>query len=286
MFANRDIVQKSRIHRCGTGSSPHIEAGLYMRRPKRAHDSSDAPRGSLPAVRDALFGGKIVFWQPKEGYRVNVDSLLLARFAAVSRPNARHLVDLGAGAGAVTLAYAQWATFRTCTLVEQEPELGALAIRNLHEASLPGAALALDVTGELPSALRGVADVVVSNPPFFANGTRDPDNGLRTRARSGPIEPFLRAAAAVMGRRAHAFFAYPAPALPEFVASAARAGLVPKRMRLVHAFATTPARLVLLELKRAKPGALVIEPAIVEWSSPGSRSPELAAIVAGLKSCR
>jgi tRNA1Val (adenine37-N6)-methyltransferase len=252
-----------------------------MRRPKRAHDSSDAAGGPVPAVRDALFGGKIVLWQPKEGYRVNVDSLLLARFAAVCRPNARHLVDLGAGTGAVALAYGHWATFGTCTLLEREPLLGSLATRNLREAHLPGSALTVDVAADLPSALRGVADVVVSNPPFFSQGTRGPETGLRTRARSGPIDPFLRAAAAIMGKRGYAFFAYPAPALPEFIASAARAGLVPKRLRLVHAFATTPARVALLELRRAKAGGLVIEPAAVEWLSPGCRSPELTALVAG-----
>lgn len=252
-----------------------------MRRPKPAHDSSDPSGGSLPAARDALFGGKIVFWQPKEGYRVNVDSLLLARFAALCRPSARHLVDIGAGAGAVTLAYAHWATFGTCTLLEQEPALRAFATRNLEAAHLRGSTLTLDVAEELPSALRGVADVIVSNPPFFTNGTRGPDTRLRTKARSGPVEPFLRAAATIMGKRAYAFFAYPAPALPEFIASAARMGLVPKRLRLVHAFATTPARLALLELRRAKPGGLVIEPALVEWLARGARSPELTAIVAG-----
>lgn len=263
-------------------TGPHIEAGLYMRRPRRAHDSSDQPRGSVPAVRDALFGGKVVFWQPEGGYRVNVDSLLLAQFAAACRPKARHLVDLGAGAGAVTLAYAHWATFETCTLLEQEPALGALATRNLRESGLKGSALTLDVAEELPSTLRGVADLVLSNPPFFAEGTRAPEDGIRTRARSGPVEPFLRTAAAVMGKRAYAFFVYPAPALPEFIASAARTGLVPKRLRLVHAFATAPARLALLELRRAKPGGLVIEPATVEWVSPGARSPELSAIVTGI----
>jgi tRNA1Val (adenine37-N6)-methyltransferase len=264
-------------------ASPN-EAGLYMRRTNRAHDSSD-PRWALaPAVRNSLFAGKVGLWQPVRGYRVNIDSLLLAHFAAACRPKAQHLVDLGAGVGAVALAYAHLARARQCTLLEREPGLAVLAERNLREARLDGSALVVDLGEDLPAALRGVADIVVSNPPFFAGGTRagpDGADGIRQRARSGPLEPFLRAAAAVMGRRAYAYFAYPASALPEIIGLGQGVGLVAKRLRLVHSFATTPARLVLLELRRAKPGGLVIEPSIVEWITRGTRSPDLAALVAG-----
>ena len=59
------------------------------------------------------------------------------------------------------------------------------------------------------------------------------------------------------------------------------AGLVAKRVRFVHAFADAPARLALLELRRAKPGGLVVAPPLVEWSAKGVRSAAVEAILAG-----
>jgi tRNA1Val (adenine37-N6)-methyltransferase len=252
-----------------------------MRRPNRARDSSKLGVAATQPVRDALFSGEVLLWQPARGYRVNVDSLLLADFAAARRPEARHVFDLGAGVGAVTLAYAHLASVKTCTLIEREQALAALAERNLDLAHVRGRVLPLDLTQALPDALRGLADIVVSNPPFFPRGTSSPPDGVRSRARSGALEPFLRAAAMVMGRRAYAFFAYPSPALSEIMAAARTNGRVAKRLRLVHAFRTTPARLALLELRRAKPGGLVIEPPIVEWAEQGVRSQELDALVKG-----
>jgi tRNA1(Val) A37 N6-methylase TrmN6 len=97
----------------------------------------------------------------------------------------------------------------------------------------------------------------------------------------GPLEPFLRAASAGLGRRSTAFFAYPAPALDALFVRARDQSLVPKRLRLVHAYATSPARLALVEVRHAKPGGLVVEPPLIEWLDEGIRSPELASLVAG-----
>src|SRR5262249_14645917 len=126
------------------------------------------------------------------------------------------------------------------------------------------------------------ADLVVCNPPFFPpeRGTLAHDQSRR-QARSGSLEPFLRAARlALAGPRARAAFCYPAAALTQFLAAASDAGLVPKRLRLVHPRSSEPARLVLVELRVANPGGLIVNPPLVEWEG-RARSPELTRIVAG-----
>nr|MDQ2646873.1 methyltransferase [Myxococcota bacterium] len=50
---------------------------------------------------DALLGGAVELLQPREGYRVNVDSILLAAFASGRR--VALAVDLGSGVGALAL---------------------------------------------------------------------------------------------------------------------------------------------------------------------------------------
>jgi tRNA1Val (adenine37-N6)-methyltransferase len=123
---------------------------------------------------------------------------------------------------------------------------------------------------------------VASNPPFFPPASGTPArNGQQRRARSGHLEPFVRAAQALLaGPRGRAAFCYPAAGLTDLFAAARVSGLVPKRLRLVHPRAGEPARLALVELRIAKPGGLVVEPALIEWEG-RARSAELAAIVAG-----
>jgi tRNA1(Val) A37 N6-methylase TrmN6 len=65
------------------------------------------------------------------------------------------------------------------------------------------------------------------------------------------------------------------------LAAAGATSLVAKRVRFVHAFVTLPARLALVELRRAKPGGLVVEAPLIEWVAPNLRSPELAALISG-----
>jgi tRNA1(Val) A37 N6-methylase TrmN6 len=211
-----------------------------------------------------------------------VDTLLLADFAARFRPSAHRVVDLGAGVGALALAFTHLAKVGRCELVEREAELAALAKRNLAAAGVAGTVHVGDLAGDgLPGPLRASADVVLSNPPFFARSAAGRGDPARQSARAGPLEPFVRAAALAMGRRARSFFVYPASALPELLAAAQAVGLVPKRLRLVHAFSHSEARVALVDLRRAKPGGLVIDPPCVEWSAPRLRSPELEALVSG-----
>lgn len=239
---------------------------------------------ALPASaeRTALLRGKLALAQPARGYRVNVDTLLLAHFAAATRARAKRVVDLGAGVGALALAYGFFASASHADLVESDASLTPLALRNLRDSGQRGEVFTADLALDgLPGSLRAVADVVLSNPPFFAHRGSSRRDGARHGARHGALEPFLRAASDAMGRRAHAFFAYPAAALPEFLHAARGVGLVAKRLQLVHAFSGSPARLSLVELRRAKPGGLVVDPPVVEWTERGVRSELLARIVDG-----
>jgi tRNA1Val (adenine37-N6)-methyltransferase len=233
-------------------------------------------------TRDALLGGTLTLTQPRVGYRVNVDSILLAAFACHGRA-AKCAVDLGAGVGALALIAARAGAAQSVVLVERDPDLARLARENLTANDVDGSVVERDLERQgLPPGLAQRADLVLCNPPFFpaATGTRSQRAPL---ARGGELGPFLRAAArALSGPRTRAAFCYPAAALVELLVGAREARLVPKRLRLVHARGDTPARLALVELRIAKPGGLVIEPPLVEWHTGRARSPELARLVSGV----
>ena len=231
---------------------------------------------------DSLFGGRVVLAQPARGYRVNVDAILLAAFAAVPRRRAR-VVDLGAGVGAVGLALHDAGLVRELHAVDSEPLLAALLRENLERSGVPGAVYERDLAvAGLPRALAQGADLVVSNPPFFEPGTgRTQAHPRAARGRTGVLAPFVAAAArALAGPRARAAFVYPAATLPHLLSAAEAAKLVAKRLRFVHAKPDAPARVALVELRRAKPGGLIVEAPLVEWLANGERSAEVANLVA------
>lgn len=230
---------------------------------------------------DGLFAGALLLDQPARGYRVNVDALLLASFAATRQ--ASLCVDLGAGVGAVALALHHLGTVKRIELVEVEAELARLAEFNLQRAGATGAVHRADLASGLPRALRQRADLVVCNPPFFEpSQARSARERLTSVARVGSLSPFLRAASgALKGTRGRAAFAYPARSLAVLLRDAERLGLVPKRLRLVHAEHTAPARLALVELRHARPGGLLIEAPLIEWSAKGLRTRELSELLSG-----
>ncbi|MGH7269551.1 MAG: methyltransferase, partial [Polyangiaceae bacterium] len=88
--------------------------------------------GALIESQDALFGGRVILFQPARGmgYRTNVDALLLAWFAASSRP-APTAFDLGAGVGAVGLSLLRLGAATRVVFVEIDESPAALARRNL-----------------------------------------------------------------------------------------------------------------------------------------------------------
>lgn len=246
-------------------------------------DEVETARSYLETTHDSLFGGQVTFVQPRRGYRVNVDSLLLADFASRGRC-VPHALDLGSGVGAIALALHHLRSAAHFSLLDRNPELLRLAELNLAERGVQPASFVLDLESDsLPPSLDGTADLVTANPPFFEPSTSrvSPVPALG-QARFGSVEPFLKAAAsALRSGKSRAVFAYPARSLESFLETARRVQLVAKRLRFVHSRQSQPARLALVELRRARPGGLAVEPPLIEWGDGQERTPELVRIISG-----
>lgn len=232
---------------------------------------------------DTLLGGALRLRQPKSGYRVNVDSLLLVDFA-----RGRHverLVDLGAGVGALGLVALQQGIARRALLIESSAELAALARDNIEQSGLSAQVSELDLAREKPR--ESGIPLVLCNPPYYPPHSHRPaQSAAKASARSGDVAPFVKAAAALVARKTgRALFCYPAQLLPELLGVAAKHQLIAKRLRFVHARQDAPARLALVELRAARPGGLVIEPPLFEWIG-RQRAPELAWVSGGRASGR
>jgi tRNA1Val (adenine37-N6)-methyltransferase len=233
----------------------------------------------VAVTSDTLFGGRVTLTQPakKTGYRVNVDALLLASFAAATGRKSRAVVDLGAGVGAVGLALLHLDAAAHVTMVELDESLCDLAEEN---ARANGWSRVVHVVRDDVGNVTGVAaDLIVCNPPYFAPGRGRAPAARVLRARSGSLEPFVDAARRLSGRRARSCFVYPATEATTLLTCLRARGLEPKRLRAVHSKSTSPARVVLVEACPGKAGGLIVEPPLVEVDARGRPSDALRAIV-------
>jgi tRNA1(Val) A37 N6-methylase TrmN6 len=150
-------------------------------------------------TEDALLGGRVRLLQPRRGYRVAIDAVLLA--AAIDAAAGQRVLDLGAGVGAVGLCLA--ARVRGCSVVgvEVQPALAELAERNatLNGMSARVRTIIHDLARPLPSDL-GKFDYVATNPPYLAaagaDPSPDPSKALATVESSADLARWLAVATA------------------------------------------------------------------------------------------
>lgn len=132
--------------------------------------SGSAAAGSVPETtrRDGLLDGRVRLHQPRSGYRVAVDPVLLA--AACPATAGARVLDLGCGVGAASLCLLARVPDLVVVGLELQSELTALARAN---AAQNGAADRFaPVVGDVgrPPVRAAAFDHVIANPPYHRAG--------------------------------------------------------------------------------------------------------------------
>lgn len=133
----------------------------------------------LAVTENALLDGKLVLRQPKDGFRVAIDTILLA--AAVPAASGTRVFEPGAGCGAAALCLARRVAGVRVTGIEAQPAMVALAGENIRANRLGRAVEIIegDVSASLPPRIALPFEHVMINPPYLngASGRRPPDPG-------------------------------------------------------------------------------------------------------------
>lgn len=216
---------------------------------------------------DELWPGGPRFKQVEGSFKLSTDSVLLAHFACGIR--AKKILDLGCGAGVLTVLTAHARPGAAVEGIDIQPESAALTKENMAENGFDAAGI---VNGDLRQYRElfkaGAYDLVLSNPPYFAveSGYNAPAEGraIARDERCCTLDD-LCAAAKYLCRWGGAFALVHRPErLSEIFCAMTKHGLEPKRLRMVQYKSGHAPNLVLIEARRGgKPGLNIEKPLIL-----------------------
>jgi len=210
------------------------------------------------------YGLRII--QPENGYRFSLDPLLLCGF--VSTP-AASILDLGTGCGIMPLVLARKFPESSLVGVELQPELAAMARRNVDLNRLEEriSIIGTDIL-ELSAHFRADSfDLVIANPPYRRIGTGkiSPRRGrdLARHESTANLADFLTIAKKMVKPEGSIIFIHHPERLPEFMDTACRLKLSAQRLQMVHGSIDAPARMFVVELTKGRKGALQVLPVLL-----------------------
>lgn len=143
-------------------------------RPPAGQPAPAAAQQPIAVTDDTLLDGRVKLRQPREGYRVAIDPVLLA--AAVPAQAGEMVLDVGAGVGAAMLCLAWRVPGARVVGLELQRTLGQLASRNIDANGFDDRASI--VIGDLQRPPPRLAPTsfthVMANPPYMEPGRSDP----------------------------------------------------------------------------------------------------------------
>lgn len=233
-------------------------------------------------MTDELWPGGPKFLRSSAAFPIGTDAVLLADFADVS--NASLACDLGCGSGIISVLFAMKNRSLVIDGLEIQPKAAKIAKLN---AEMCGMASNIRITcGDLRECRdffdSGDYDVVVSNPPYFAEGrgkAADTEELATARDERSCSIADVCAAASYLTRWGGKFALCHRPErLSEVFAALCSNGFEPKRMRFVQHRVDAAPNIVLIEARRGGKPGLTIEAPLIMTKSDGSDSDEIIRI--------
>jgi len=232
------------------------------------------------ATTDRILGGRVLYRQPRLGFRAALDPVLLA--AAVPACPGDRVLEGGTGAGAALLCLAARVPGLIGTGIDRDPAMVRLAQENAALNVWPGLTfVAADLAA---SPVRGQFDHAFANPPYHApDGTASPV-AAREAAKRGAHDLLAVWAAALSGPLRHrgTLTLILPPGLLETALTALRAAGSPcERLVPIWTAKGRPARWVVVRGRKNGRTPLAIAPGLVLHDASRGFSPGAEAILRG-----
>lgn len=234
------------------------------------------------AELNSLFEGRLNLYQYTDGYRFSIDTVLLAAFARMRLRGT--VADLGTGSGVLPVLLARSQDISSLTGFEIQPELVALAQRNVALNNLQQRAIIeqADIKGIRSLHKAESFDGAIANPPFYPLGTGRINPGSQDAAARhellATLSDFVSAACYLIKNGGKFCAIFPATRSADLICTMRENKIEPKVLRCAHSRADEPAVMLLVEgIKNAGSQTTILPPLII-YSAGQTYSPEVVSM--------
>lgn len=219
---------------------------------------------------DQLPAAGIKIIQSSQVFAFSLDALILAHFVHENHRRRLKTVDLCAGNGAVGLFLHQKLGGQI-TEVEIQPKLADMAARSIELNGLADRYRVVvdDLANVYQSIPKDSVDVVVCNPPYFANlptSEKNPNPYLAIARHEIKTDllTVINRMSGLLKMNGHAYLVHRPGRLVEILAKLSAARLAPKRIQFVYPRKGREANMVVIEaIKDGKQGGLKVAPPLI-----------------------
>lgn len=208
-----------------------------------------------------FLGGVIRLHKQSSGQKACVDSLLLA--ATTGPYHVTNTIDLGCGAGIISLALAHFQVSNQLVGVDIQPTLVELAKNNV---ALNGRTDSIRILAGDVRCLKAIIepqsfDLAVCNPPYYpvrsGRLNPDPERAVARHEIAGGLGDFIRGARFALHNRGRLVVVYPAFRLPDLLSELQHYRFSVEWVQFVHPSPGREAKLVLAQARRGGAGRVV-----------------------------
>ena len=224
----------------------------------------------VEVTHDHLLAEQVKITQPKTGYRVGSDAVLVAASLATSRGR---VLDLGAGVGAISLCISRRLGELQITAVEIDPVTAALARYNVAVNGMDQQVRVVnaDITA-MPAVMADSFDHVISNPPYHHKAGTRPRHAARAKAHVGAdtdLDDWVKAATWAAKPRGRISFICRADRVAELIGLFDRAGVGETLLFPLWSRPMSPASRVIIQVRKAVRGPGAIMPGLIVHNDGG-----------------
>ena len=210
--------------------------------------------------------GKIKLYQSKDGYRFNLDPVLLSSFVKINKKKAK-IVDLGTGSGIILLLLGLKYPELDFYAVEIQNSLFEIAKKNFRLNNLNVKIFNEDMKNIRRLFKPNSFDYVVSNPPYFKVDKSLSSNEEEKIAKFEVkinLKEIFKVVKYILKDRGKFFLVYPSFRFTECLKVATENKLELKKVRFVYADVNSNSTHFLAEfVKSAKEGLIIDKPLII-----------------------
>lgn len=242
-------------------------------------------RSGLKLVKstvDTFFENQIKIYQPEIGYHYSMDPVILA--AHVVPFQSCKIIDIGCGCGIIPVILGF--RFKDVNIigVEIQSGLAEFAIKNIVQNRLSDQIQILnkDIRTTTSSDTRGLADIIVSNPPYKKKNTGRLNPNIQKAVARHEIKlelsQFFSSANRLLKPRGQVIFIFPAERLPDLVLDMQPFDFQLNWIRFIHTKKNNNAKLLLVSALKEGHGNCLVKPPLYIYEAKNNPTKEYEAM--------